>query len=73
MPRPHAKYTGTVYPYIPGSGRYVKPSLEKPLHSYLLLATSCVEVIIICIYSVVQRATYVMYDSKVAHISNLGM
>ena len=46
-----------VYPYTPGSGRYVNPSCEKPLQSYLLLTTSCMEIIILCVCSAIQHAT----------------
>ena len=54
---PHKKYTGTVHPYIPSSVSHVKPSWEKPLYSYLLMATLFTDTIIICICSVVQRET----------------
>ena len=68
--RPHAKCTRTVYPYIPVSGRYVNPSLEQPLYSYLLLDNLCAEFIIICISSAVQHATQLPdgaeYDRKLA-------
>ena len=45
MPRPHAKYTRTVYPYILGSGCYVNLSWEQPLYIYLLQNTSYEKVI----------------------------
>ena len=53
----HEKYTRTVYLHITGSGHYVHPSWAQPSYIYLLLITSCVEVIIIFICSTVKRAT----------------
>ena len=49
-PIPHMKYTGTIYPYIPSSGHYVNPSLAQPIWSYLLMTTSCVEVVNMCVF-----------------------
>ena len=56
-PRPHAKYTREVYLYIPGSGHYVNPSWAQQLWSNLILTTSCVDVIITGIRSVINHET----------------
>ena len=61
-PRPHTKYTGMVYYYIPdnfGSSNPGWPHMKvyPKLELVSLLSISCVEVIMLCICTVVQRAT----------------
>ena len=56
-PITYVKYTRAVYYYTYGRSIYVNPSWAQPLWSYLIIINSWVEVIIICIYYVVHRAT----------------
>ena len=57
MLKPQMKYMRAVYSYISGSSCYVNPYWNGykplPLYSYLLMATSCADLIIICICYVV--------------------
>ena len=53
--------------YIPRISCYVKPSSAQPLQNYLIMDNSCVEVIIIFIYSFVQCVT-LKPDKKVSFI-----
>ena len=72
-PRPHAKYTRTVYPYIPNIFSYSnrrwkhKRGLVKTWVS-IILSISCMGVIVICIYFVVWGVTLPLFPYPFASI-----
>ena len=61
-PRPHAKYISKAYPYIPYSFSYSNPIWTRnrglvQTWVSIILSISCVDFIVICIYSFLRRVT----------------